>query len=169
MKLIFQGKEEQALLKFRGISDLGIDPKIFLNDFLEILYFMKNIKIFGKNEINFSLSDNQTKEIEQLSNQVDVETLIMFWQFSIKSLEELNIVSNQNLSIEMFLIRLIHLKKIPKLEELLKNIETSQDKTSSKEIETLPNIKNEIKEDIIKETNQSTDQIKILFKKKKKF
>ncbi|MDP7260976.1 MAG: DNA polymerase III, subunit gamma and tau, partial [archaeon] len=63
MKLVFQGKEEQALLKFRSISDLGIDPKIFLNDFLEILYFMKNINIFGKNEISFSLSDNQTNEI----------------------------------------------------------------------------------------------------------
>ena len=167
MKLVFQGKEEQALLKFRGISDLGIDPKIFLNDFLEILYFMKNIKIFGKNEINFSLSDNQTNEIEQLSNQIDVETLITFWQFSIKSLEELNIVSNQNLSIEMFLIRLIHLKKIPKLEELLRNIETPQDKTSSKKIEILSNTKNEIKEDIIKETNQSSDQIKNIIQEKK--
>ena len=167
MKLVFQGKEEQALLKFRSISDLGIDPKIFLNDFLEILYFMKNINIFGKNEINFSLSDNQTNEIEQLSNQVDVETLITFWQFSIKSLEELNIVSNQNLSIEMFLIRLIHLKEIPKLEELLNSKETSQDKTSSKKTETLSNIKNEIKKDIIKETNQSTDQIKNVIQEKK--
>ena len=167
MKLVFQGKEEQALLKFRSISDLGIDPKIFLNDFLEILYFMKNIKIFGKSEINFSLSDNQTNEIEQLSNQVDVETLITFWQFSIKSLEELNIVSNQNLSIEMFLIRLIHLKEIPKLEELLNSKETSQDKTSSKKTETLSNIKNEIKKDIIKETNQSTDQIKNIIQEKK--
>ena len=167
MKLILQGKEEQALLKFRSISDLGIDPKIFLNDFLEILYFMKNIKIFGKNEISFSLSDNQTNEIEQLSSQVDIETLIMFWQFGIKSLEELNIVSNQNLSIEMFLIRLIHLKEIPKLEELLNSKETSQDKTSSKKTETLSNIKNEIKKDIIKETNQSTDQIKNVIQEKK--
>ena len=37
--------------------------------------------------------------------------LLLFWQFTIKTLEELDIVSNQNLSIEMFLIRLIHLKK----------------------------------------------------------
>ncbi len=168
MKLVFQGKEEQALLKFRSISDLGIDPKIFLNDFLEILYFMKNINIFGKNEISFSLSDNQTNEIKQLSSQVDIETLIMFWQFSIKSLEELNIVSNQNLSIEMFLIRLIHLKEIPKLEELLNSKETSQDKISSKKTETLSNIKNEIRKDIIKETNQSTDQIKNVIQRKKR-
>ena len=167
IKLVFQGKEEQALLKFRSISDLGIDPKIFLNDFLEILYFMKNIKIFGKNEINFSLSDNQTNEIKQLSNQVDVDTLIMFWTLTIRMLDELSIVSNQLLSIEMFLIRLIHLKKIPKLEELLKNVELPQDKTGSKEIETLPNIENEINKDIIKETNQSTDQIKNIIQEKK--
>ena len=166
-KLIFQGKEEQALLKFRNISDLGIDPRIFLNDFLEILYFMKNINIFGKNEISFSLSDNQTNEIKQLSSQVDIKTLIMFWQFSIKSLEELNIVSNQNLSIEMFLIRLIHLKEIPKLEELLDSKETFQDKISSKKTETLSNIKNEIRKDIIKETNQSTDQIKNVIQERK--
>jgi len=169
IKLVFQGKEEQALLKFRSISDLGVDPKIFLNDFLEILYFMKNINIFGKNEISFSLSDNQTNEIKQLSSQVDIETLIMFWQFGIKSLEELNIVSNQNLSIEMFLIRLIHLKEIPKLEELLYSKETPQDKTGSKKTEILSNIKSEIKKDIIKETNQSTDQIKNVIQEKKKF
>jgi DNA polymerase-3 subunit gamma/tau len=67
----------------------------------------------------------------------------------------------------MFLIRLIHLKKIPKLEELLKNMETSQDKASSNEIETLSNIKNEIREDIIRDTNQSTDQIKNIIQEKK--
>ena len=167
IKSVFEGKEEDSLNKYRMISDLGTDPKIFLSEWLEILYLMKNIKIFGNNEISFSLSDKQTKAIEQLSNQVDAETLIMFWQFTIKSLEELAIVSNQNLSMEMFLIRLIHLKKIPKLEELLRNIETSQDKTSSKEIETLSNIKNEIKEDINKETNQSTDQIKNIIQEKK--
>jgi DNA polymerase-3 subunit gamma/tau len=36
----------------------------------------------------------------------------LFWQFTIKALEELDIVSNQHLSMEMFLIRLIHLKSI---------------------------------------------------------
>ncbi len=167
VKFIFEGKEKQSLVKFRNIADLGIDPKIFLNDFLEIIYFMKNIKIFGKDEINFSLSDNQAKEIEQLSNQVDVETLIMFWQFGIKSLEELNIVSNQYLSIEMFLIRLIYLKQIPKLEKLLTDVDISYEKGSSNKNETLPGTKKEVREDIIREKNQSMDQIKTIIQEKK--
>ena len=49
--------------------------------------------------------------------------LILFWQFAISSLEELDIVSNQHLSIEMFLIRLMHLSSI----KLKKKIEHNLD------------------------------------------
>ena len=48
-------------------------------------------------------------DIKSISKNVDNKTLIIFWQFAIKSLNELDVVSNQNLSIEMFLIRLMYL------------------------------------------------------------
>ena len=38
--------------------------------------------------------------------------MILFWQFTIKTLEELDIVSNQNLSVEMLLVRLMYLSSI---------------------------------------------------------
>jgi len=166
MKSIFEGKEEETLIKFRHLSDMGIDPKIFLNDFLEILYLMKNIKIFDEKEIVFSLSDTEIKVIEQLSSQIDIETLIMYWQFTLRSLEELNIVANQNLSIEMFLIRLIHLKKIPKLEDLLNNLEIPE-KTTLKGLKTLSKETNETRETIFQEKKQSADQIKNITQEKK--
>ncbi len=166
IKLIFEGKEDGALMKFREISDLGVDPKVFLNDFLEIIYFMKNLKIFDKNEKNFSLSDSQFNAIKQISDKVDTETLIMFWQFGIKSLEELNIVSNQNLSIEMFLIRLIHLRKMPNLEKLIENIEINDDEKTSTEIEKLTTIKKEAKDEIMQKKEQPKDQIKTVVQEK---
>ena len=52
------------------------------------------------------------QKLKILSNRVDSDVLILFWQFAISSLEELDIVSNQHLSIEMFLIRLMHLSSI---------------------------------------------------------
>merc|ERR1712167_434709 len=61
---------------------------------------------------NFSLNDDEYSKIKDISNQVDSEVLILFWQFAISSLEELDIVSNQHLSIERFLIRLMHLSSI---------------------------------------------------------
>ena len=47
------------------------------------------------------------------------EVLILFWQFAISSLEELDIVSNQHLSIEIFLIRLMHLSSIKVKEKFI--------------------------------------------------
>ena len=62
---------------------------------------------------------------------------------------------------------LIHLQKIPKLEELLSNIEISRDGTTSKEIETFSNVNNKTKEYIVKEKNQPADQIKNIIQEKK--
>ena len=61
---------------------------------------------------NFSLNDEEFNRIKKIAGAVNNETLILFWQFTIKTLDELDIVSNQHLSMEMFLIRLIHLKNI---------------------------------------------------------
>ena len=167
IKLALEGKETKTLEKFRKISDQGVDPKIFLNDFLEIIYFIKNIKIFGKMDISFSLSEHDINEIKYLSNQIDTETLIMFWQFTLKTLEELNIVINQNLSIEMFLIRLIHLKKIPKLNELLSNLENIEDKIDLNEIKKLSSKKNDIQNDVTVNRPKFSEQIKNIVQEKK--
>ena len=36
--------EKKILEIYRSIYDQGVEPKIFLNDFLEILYYFKNIE-----------------------------------------------------------------------------------------------------------------------------
>jgi len=111
-QLIFEGKEAEVLKIYREIYDQGVEPKIFINDFLELLYYFKNIESLNIDGTNFSLNDEDFKEIKEISEKVNNETLILFWQFTIKTLEELDIVSNQHLSMEMFLIRLIHLKSV---------------------------------------------------------
>jgi DNA polymerase-3 subunit gamma/tau len=111
-ELILKGEEQKVINIYRKIYDQGIDPKVFINDFLEILYYFKNINSLSLESTNFSLNDEEFTKIKDISNQVDSEVLILFWQFTISSLEELDIVSNQHLSIEMFLIRLMHLSSI---------------------------------------------------------
>jgi DNA polymerase-3 subunit gamma/tau len=111
-QLIFEGKEEKVLNTYRKIYNQGVEPKIFINDFLELLYYFKNIDSLSAEGTNFSLNDEEFNRIKKISENINNETLILFWQFTIKTLEELDLVSNQNLSMEMFLIRLIHLKSI---------------------------------------------------------
>ena len=108
--LILNGNENDVIESYRKIYDQGIDPKIFINDFLEILYYFKNINSLSLESINFSLNDDEFNRIKELSKKLNTEALILFWQFTIKTLGELDIVSNQHISIEMFLLRLIHLK-----------------------------------------------------------
>jgi DNA polymerase-3 subunit gamma/tau len=111
-QLIFEGKETEVLNTYRKIYNQGVEPKIFINDFLELLYYFKNIDSLNIDSTNFSLNDEEFNRIKEISEKINNETLILFWQFTIKALEELDIVSNQHLSMEMFLIRLIHLKGI---------------------------------------------------------
>jgi len=111
-QLIFEGKETEVLKNYREIYNQGVEPKVFINDFLELLYYFKNIESLNIDSTNFSLNDEEFNKIKEISLVVDSKTLILFWQFTIKTLEEFDMVSNQHLSMEMFLIRLIHLKSI---------------------------------------------------------
>ena len=108
---ILKGNEEKVLELYKNIYNQGIEPKLFINNFLEILYCIKNYK--NINDLNSSLdfSDSDKKRIEDLANKVDNKTILLFWEFSVNILDEINLVSNQHLAVEMFLIRLMYLNK----------------------------------------------------------
>ena len=145
-KLILKGDEKKVIETYRMIYDQGVDPKVFMNDFLEMLYYFKNINSLTLESTNFSLNDNEFNKIKEISKEVDTQTLILFWQFTIKTIDELDIVSNQNLSIEMFMIRLIYLNssKAPDFEiKKYKKEDQSESKTSKElKIDTINQIKN---------------------------
>jgi DNA polymerase-3 subunit gamma/tau len=150
-ELILKGDEEKVINIYRKIYDQGVEPKVFINDFLEILYYFKNINSLSIESTNFSLNDEEFSKIKEISNQVNSEILILFWQFAVSSLEELDIVSNQHLSIEMFLIRLMHLSSI-KLKQDTKKEQTSykiDDRIQKKE-----------KEDEFEDNSRVINQIK---------
>ena len=121
-ELILAGEEKKVINFYRKIYDQGVEPKIFINEFLELIYYFKNIDILTQDSINFSLNDEEFLRIKKIASNINNEILILFWQFTIRTLDELDIVSNQNLSIEMFLIRLMHLNK---KETNIKNIEAN--------------------------------------------
>ncbi len=144
-ELILHGNENKVLGIYRDIYNQGIDPKVFINDFIEILYYFKNIESLDLESINFSLNDEEFSRIKKISEMIDNKSLILFWQFTIKTLEELDVVSNQHLSIEMFLVRLMHIYK-PSLEENSKQDKDNIiDNLNSNEITIKPKTINQIK------------------------
>ncbi len=184
-ELILKGEETKVINIYRKIYDQGVEPKVFINDFLELLYYFKNINSLTLESTNFSLNDEEFSKIKNLSNQIDSEVLILFWQFAISSLEEIDVVSNQHLSIEMFLIRLMHLSSVKsenkienaaadlKSENLNKNTETeltsktiNQIKNVTQEEKTKPEVQTEIKAERKININAFEDLIEICAKKK---
>ena len=107
---LFKGDENKVVSLYREIYQTGVEPKVFLNDFLEILYFIKNISSISLDGSNFSLNDKEFNDINNISKLIDEKDVILFWQFTIKVMEELDIVTNPSLSVEMLLIRLMYLK-----------------------------------------------------------
>ncbi len=108
---IFEGNEKEVINIYQSIYSSGVDPSTFLNDFLEILYYLKNIDAIQSNGSSFDLNDSEHKSIKNLKDKIDNKTIILFWQFTIKMLDEIKVVSNQDISVEMFLIRLLYLKQ----------------------------------------------------------
>ena len=150
---LFKGEEQQVTKIYRKLYDTGVEPKSFLNDFLEVLYYIKNISTIKLEGTNFSLNDEEFNKIKYLSEQVDSNDLILFWQFTIKTMNELDMVSNQNISIEMFLIRLMYLKDVRKNSDNSKN-----------------GLREDIKQDDIKKKiniSKTVDQIKNINQKEK--
>ena len=111
-EFILKGDEIKVIEIYRKIYDQGVEPKTFINDFLELLYYFKNIESLTLDSTNFSLNDQEFQKIKDLNKNLDPRVLFLFWQFTISTLDELAIVSNQHLSMEMFLLRLMHLSSI---------------------------------------------------------
>ncbi len=164
-RLIFEGNEKEVLKLYRSIYDQGVEPKIFINDFLELLYYFKNIESLKIDGTNFSLNDEEFQTIKSISKNLDSEILILFWQFTIKTLGELDIISNQNISVEMFLIRLIHLKGITNISKI---IDQNKFENSNLEREDKINISNTADEDkdLFDLKNKTVGQIRNVIQEK---
>ena len=159
-KLILLGEEKKVIEIYRKIYDQGVEPKVFINDFLEMVYYFKNINSLSLESTNFSLNDEEFSRIKEMSNNIDSKVLILFWQLTIRTLDELELVSNQNLSIEMFLMRLMYLSSLKNDDEIYtkKDISASvEEKNVQPKFKTdaINQIKNVIQEKKIKLESQT--------------
>ena len=177
LEIVFLGDEEKTINHYRKLYNSGVEPNTFLNDFLEILYFVKNISYIESEGTNFSLNDNDHKKIISLSKKIHSSDILLFWEFTLKTIKETTIVSNSNLLIEMFLIQLIYIKKknlkISSQEKILKNNQIKKVDVKSvineEAINQIKNIKQEdekTQKDYIEQINNLDDLIKMCIEKK---
>ena len=111
-KEILSGNQTEAINHLKEMIDSGLDAKNFLNDILEILYLFNRRINLGPIEKDLMISDPEIKLINEYSKNLDSQDLGIFWQLTIKTMDDLSIVGNENLTLEMYIMQLIHLKNI---------------------------------------------------------
>ena len=119
LKEIFEGKEKEALDKLKELINDGLDAKIFLNDMLEMFYLFSRRINLGFIEKDMTISEAETELINQFSKNLDLQDLSLFWQLTIKTIDDLRIVGNENLILEMYIMQLVHIKGIDDKKENL--------------------------------------------------
>ena len=169
-KEILDGKEKEALDRLHDLIEDGLDAKNFLNDILEVLYLFGRRINLGPLNKDMSISETEVQMIDQYSKNVDMKDIGLFWQLTIKTIDDLKTVSNENLSLEMFIMQLLHLKNIDEVKEMDDNLNVKPkiqenlqgEKIEDKKVETsfTNKTKNQLK---------STNQIKTSPLKSSKF
>ncbi len=169
-KEVLSGNEKNASSILNELINDGLDAKNFLNDILEVLYLFSRRISLGPIEKDMSVSEAEVQMIDQYSKNIDMQDIGLFWQLTIKTIDDLRIVGNENLTLEMYIMQLVHLKNIDTKKQV-SNLENesgqnSNDTLVGKKIEDQPidNIPNQIKNQL-KNINQiKTNPIKNLSK-----
>ena len=161
-KEVLSGNEKDALKFLHELINDGLDAKNFLNDILEVLYLFSRRISLGPIEKDMSISESEVQMVDQYSKNIDMQDIGLFWQLTIKTIDDLRIVGNENLTLEMYIMQLVHLKNIDVRKENV-NLENDNNQPSNenlvgkkiddKTLET--NIPNQIKNQL-----KSTNQIK---------
>ncbi len=156
-KEVLLGEQKKALSYLRELIDDGLDAKNFLNDILEMLYIFSRRISLGSIEKDSMITESEVELIDKFSKDLEIQDLGLFWQLTIKTMDDLKLVANENLTLEMYIMQLIHLKGIGKTEEL------KSETLSNGDTKTFQNIaldKNQIETGEKKKTGSTKKQLK---------
>tara|TARA_B100000959_G_scaffold252355_1_gene282397 strand:- start:1002 stop:2684 length:1683 start_codon:yes stop_codon:yes gene_type:complete len=118
LKHVFQGDEKSALKQFKEIFDEGLDAKFFLNDILELIYLFSRRINLGPIGKDLFISESELELIEETSKNLNTQDTGLFWQLTIKTIEDLRAVSSEKVALEMYLIQLMHVKGLDEQESI---------------------------------------------------
>ena len=170
---LITGNYENAVSSLQSLIDEGVEPKLFLNEILEIIFLVSSIKKLNLKASDYFLNTKDFSILKSIADTIDLASLFIIWQFTLNTIKELPIVQNQIVSLKVFILRLVHLKDLPDLEELinkenkiLKNESTSKIddfrnhlSSSRDKVESNDQIKNIVQtkpEEIIKNNNKES-------------
>ena len=162
-KEILTGNQKEAITFLQDLIESGLDAKNFLNDILEMIYLFNRRINLGPIEKDMMLSEAEVQLIDDYSKNLNAQDLGIFWQLTIKTIEDLKFVANENLALEMYVIQLMHVRSINSTEELSSNISLGDGLTQPLKNQSQENTdisRDKLKTNNFKNQLKNTEQIK---------
>jgi len=162
-KEVVSGKEKEALKYLSELINDGVDAKNFLNDILEVLYLFSRKINLGSIEKDMTTSEAEAQMVHDYSKNINMQDIGLFWQFTIKTIDDLRIVGNENLTLEMYIMQLVHLKNIENKTEVYDNNVQEDSSTRKNNLISENKIEENLENNLstqIKNQLKNTDQIK---------
>jgi DNA polymerase-3 subunit gamma/tau len=108
------------------------------------------------------ISESEIQLINEYSKNLDSQDLGIFWQLTIKTMDDLRIVGNENLTLEMYVMQLMHLKNIDQKPDSTLGLYSNEELLETKKISTSNNDEQNDKKikSVYKNQLKNTDQIK---------
>ena len=159
-KEVLSGNEKEALKNLNELINDGLDAKNFLNDILEVLYLFSRKINLGSIEKDLSISETEVQMVDEYSKNIDMQDIGLFWQLTIKTIDDLRIVGNENLTLEMYIMQLVHLKNIDEKKEASIDRKNTNNLSNENLVEkkddkkTLEKVSSTLTKNQLKNTNQ---------------
>ncbi len=159
-KEILSGNQKEAVNHLRELIDNGLDAKNFLNDILEILYLFNRRINLGPIEKDLMISESEIQMINEYSKNLDSQDIGIFWQITLKTMDDLRVVGNENLTLEMYVMQLMHVKSIGHNDDMIEEALSNGEALSSKTISSPEDNDDKKIKSVFKNQLKSTEQIK---------
>ena len=160
LKEVFKGNSKKAINILNELFLKGVEAKYFLNDILEILSLINRKLSLGNIENDKILPEEEINLINEISKGINIDDIGLFWQLTIKTIDDLRIVNDEEITLEMYILQLLHLKALRATTAQDSSLGTLEMKDQKQEIlqeEKILNDNNNLK---IKSQLKSTDQVK---------
>ena len=163
--ILIEGESTKITDKIKQIYENGFEPLSLARDLSKITHIASMIKL-GISTQSDLLSSEQHTEIKSIINDIDISTLVHMWQILLKGNEEIKNSFDQNISLEMLLIKLCYSNQLPPIEDLVSKIENSMGDNKTEKNDIKPETKkiNEPVENIMEEfiIPESYEDMKLL-------
>ena len=122
---------DQIKKKIDQIYENGFEPISLIRDLSRVTHLASLIKIKIQIKNNY-LSSDQIEKINSIIKNIDISSLIHMWQMLLRGYNEVMESFDNNVALEMLLIKLCYSSQLPPIDSLISKFEDSMDGEKNK-------------------------------------